>query len=196
MACASSTRLPGCQACPTQPHCVGLARFLKEGGGGGVQGVPARQRPMGGVTVCRERHSSTGSPLCTAVCWISLGLDMLCSSFLPHQLQLKPLSWAVHLGSHPPSPPCHTSRTGWHLLAGPQPPSASPLFVNRAQATIEENILRKSDQKRQLDWLAIQSGGFNTEFLQVGPPLRAGCRLRLWPLHRPACSIVPFALSP
>lgn len=31
--------------------------------------------------------------------------------------------------------------------------------------TIEENILRKSDQKRQLDWLAIQSGEFNTEFL-------------------------------
>ncbi|WIA40512.1 hypothetical protein OEZ86_013861 [Tetradesmus obliquus] len=31
--------------------------------------------------------------------------------------------------------------------------------------TIEENILRKSDQKRQLDWLAIQSGGFNTEML-------------------------------
>jgi hypothetical protein len=32
--------------------------------------------------------------------------------------------------------------------------------------TIEENILRKSDQKRQLDWLAIQSGGFNTDMLQ------------------------------
>ena len=31
--------------------------------------------------------------------------------------------------------------------------------------TIEENILRKSDQKRQLDHLAIQTGGFNTEFL-------------------------------
>ena len=31
--------------------------------------------------------------------------------------------------------------------------------------TIEENILRKSDQKRQLDWLAIQSGAFNTEVL-------------------------------
>jgi hypothetical protein len=34
-----------------------------------------------------------------------------------------------------------------------------------SQNTIEENILRKSDQKRQLDWLAIQSGGFNTEML-------------------------------
>ncbi|KAL6759128.1 hypothetical protein V8C86DRAFT_3092175 [Haematococcus lacustris] len=35
-----------------------------------------------------------------------------------------------------------------------------------SENTIEENILRKSDQKRQLDWMAIQSGGFNTEFLQ------------------------------
>lgn len=32
--------------------------------------------------------------------------------------------------------------------------------------TIEENILRKSDQKRQLDWLAIQSGGFTTDMLE------------------------------
>jgi hypothetical protein len=30
--------------------------------------------------------------------------------------------------------------------------------------TIEENILKKATQKRQLDWMAIQSGGFNTEF--------------------------------
>jgi hypothetical protein len=35
-----------------------------------------------------------------------------------------------------------------------------------SENTIEENILRKSDQKRQLDWLAIQSGGFNTDMLQ------------------------------
>ena len=35
-----------------------------------------------------------------------------------------------------------------------------------SEKTIEENILTKSDQKRQLDHLAIQSGGFNTEFLQ------------------------------
>lgn len=35
-----------------------------------------------------------------------------------------------------------------------------------SENTIEENILRKSDQKRQLDWLAIQSGGFTTDFLQ------------------------------
>ncbi|EIE18784.1 hypothetical protein COCSUDRAFT_221, partial [Coccomyxa subellipsoidea C-169] len=31
-----------------------------------------------------------------------------------------------------------------------------------SERTIEENILTKSDQKRQLDHLAIQSGGFNT----------------------------------
>ncbi|KAG1661680.1 hypothetical protein FOA52_001957 [Chlamydomonas sp. UWO 241] len=31
--------------------------------------------------------------------------------------------------------------------------------------TIEENILAKSDQKRQLDWLAIQSAGFTTDML-------------------------------
>jgi len=43
------------------------------------------------------------------------------------------------------------------------------------QRTIEENILRKSDQKRQLDWLAIQSGGFNTEFLQASVQLVCVC---------------------
>lgn len=36
--------------------------------------------------------------------------------------------------------------------------------------TIEENILRKGDQKRQLDFLAIQSGGFNTEILAKFSP--------------------------
>ncbi|GAX77679.1 hypothetical protein CEUSTIGMA_g5122.t1 [Chlamydomonas eustigma] len=35
-----------------------------------------------------------------------------------------------------------------------------------SENTIEENILRKSDQKRQLDFLAIQSAGFTTDFLQ------------------------------
>lgn len=35
-----------------------------------------------------------------------------------------------------------------------------------SEKTIEENILQKSDQKRALDYLAIQSGGFNTEILQ------------------------------
>mmetsp|Transcript_20122 Transcript_20122/g.68432 ORF Transcript_20122/g.68432 Transcript_20122/m.68432 type:complete len:1613 (-) Transcript_20122:1629-6467(-) len=33
------------------------------------------------------------------------------------------------------------------------------------EATVEENILRKATQKRQLDYLAIQSGGFNTKQL-------------------------------
>eukprot|EP00884_Botryococcus_braunii_P006564 jgi/Botrbrau1/15909/Bobra.40_1s0091.1 len=39
-----------------------------------------------------------------------------------------------------------------------------------SENTIEENILRKSDQKRQLDHLAIQSGGFNTEVLEKFNP--------------------------
>lgn len=34
-----------------------------------------------------------------------------------------------------------------------------------SERTIEENILTKSDQKRRLDHLAIQSGGFNTEHI-------------------------------
>ena len=38
------------------------------------------------------------------------------------------------------------------------------------EATIEENILLKSDQKRALDHLAIQSGGFNTEYLSKFNP--------------------------
>jgi len=37
-----------------------------------------------------------------------------------------------------------------------------------SEHTIEENILRKSDQKRHLDFLAIQSGGFNTDILYGG----------------------------
>ncbi len=37
-----------------------------------------------------------------------------------------------------------------------------------SENTIEENILRKSDQKRQLDFLAIQSAGFTTDILQGG----------------------------
>ena len=39
-----------------------------------------------------------------------------------------------------------------------------------SEKTIEENILIKSDQKRHLDHLAIQSGGFNTDFLQKFSP--------------------------
>jgi len=34
-----------------------------------------------------------------------------------------------------------------------------------SEHTIEENILKKSDQKRHLDFLAIQSGAFTTDFL-------------------------------
>lgn len=49
--------------------------------------------------------------------------------------------------------------------------------------TIEENILRKSDQKRQLDWLAIQSGGFTTDMLEkVSVKVGVGCRVRVWTL--------------
>lgn len=50
--------------------------------------------------------------------------------------------------------------------------------------TIEENILRKSDQKRQLDWLAIQSGGFNTEMLAK---LNLGEFLQVEFIHCPLC---------
>lgn len=39
-----------------------------------------------------------------------------------------------------------------------------------SEHTIEENILRKSDQKRHLDWLAIQSGGFTTDLLRKLDP--------------------------
>jgi SNF2 family DNA or RNA helicase len=40
-----------------------------------------------------------------------------------------------------------------------------------SERTIEENILAKSDQKRALDHLAIQLGGFTTEnFLQKFNP--------------------------
>lgn len=39
-----------------------------------------------------------------------------------------------------------------------------------SEKTIEENILTKSDQKRHLDQLAIQSGGFNTDFLHKFNP--------------------------
>ena len=46
-----------------------------------------------------------------------------------------------------------------------------------SERTVEENILSKSDQKRQLDYLAIQSGGFNTDFLQkINPADLLGVR--------------------
>ena len=59
------------------------------------------------------------------------------------------------------------------LAFSPPPPHAhilpldplSQVHIYRlvCENTIEENILRKSDQKRQLDFLAIQSGGFTTD---------------------------------
>lgn len=81
---------------------------------------------------------------------------------------------------HLPLQPCKISQTS---LQNPPNTLASAVVVSQdrchrigqtrevhiyrliSQNTIEENILRKSDQKRQLDWLAIQSGGFNTDFL-------------------------------
>jgi len=39
-----------------------------------------------------------------------------------------------------------------------------------SQHTVEENILKKSDQKRYLDFLAIQSGGFTTDVLSKFDP--------------------------
>jgi hypothetical protein len=54
-----------------------------------------------------------------------------------------------------------------------------------SEHTIEENILRKSDQKRHLDHLAIQSGGFNTDFLEklnLGD-MMAGGAVRVSSLH-------------
>ncbi|GFY99811.1 SNF2 domain-containing protein [Actinidia rufa] len=40
-----------------------------------------------------------------------------------------------------------------------------------SQSTIEENILRKANQKRALDDLVIQSGGYNTEFFKKLDPM-------------------------
>lgn len=35
-----------------------------------------------------------------------------------------------------------------------------------SESTIEENILKKANQKRALDDLVIQSGGYNTDFFK------------------------------
>ncbi|XP_056171035.1 protein PHOTOPERIOD-INDEPENDENT EARLY FLOWERING 1 isoform X3 [Syzygium oleosum] len=40
-----------------------------------------------------------------------------------------------------------------------------------SESTIEENILRKANQKRALDDLVIQSGGYNTEFFKKLDPM-------------------------
>lgn len=55
------------------------------------------------------------------------------------------------------------NNTAVHLPAQPSPvqpnPALYPPLLMCSEHTIEENILKKSDQKRQLDWLAIQVGG-------------------------------------
>ena len=67
-----------------------------------------------------------------------------------------------------------------------------------SERTIEENILTKSDQKRALDHLAIQSGGFNTDFLQrFNPrdlPRPAGCvLLRSYHYVSPVATTLPIS---
>lgn len=54
-----------------------------------------------------------------------------------------------HPATHPPTH-SHT-----HTQTFPHPTNNKPAC---SEHTIEENILKKSDQKRQLDWLAIQVG--------------------------------------
>lgn len=46
-----------------------------------------------------------------------------------------------------------------------------------SEHTIEENILRKSDQKRHLDFLAIQSGGFTTDILYGASQPETGTKM-------------------
>jgi len=65
-----------------------------------------------------------------------------------------------------------------------------------SENTIEENILTKSDQKRQLDFLAIQSGGFDPEFLQKFNPkdllgMRGGVNPSMTPPPSPALPPLP-----
>jgi E1A-binding protein p400 len=51
-----------------------------------------------------------------------------------------------------------------------------PVHIYRlvCSATIEENILKKATQKRQLDWMAIQTGGFSTDFFTAAGGAAAG----------------------
>ncbi|CAH9068505.1 unnamed protein product [Cuscuta epithymum] len=51
-----------------------------------------------------------------------------------------------------------------------------------SESTIEENILKKANQKRALDDLVIQSGGYNTEFLKKLDPLELFSDHRTFPL--------------
>ncbi len=60
---------------------------------------------------------------------------------------------------HLPAPPC----TFLHLPVPLRVVVQVHIYRLVCENTIEENILRKSDQKRQLDFLAIQSGGFTTD---------------------------------
>ncbi|VFQ59291.1 unnamed protein product [Cuscuta campestris] len=51
-----------------------------------------------------------------------------------------------------------------------------------SESTIEENILKKANQKRALDDLVIQSGGYNTEFLKKLDPLELFSGHKTFPL--------------
>ncbi|CAN6689036.1 unnamed protein product [Malus baccata var. baccata] len=51
-----------------------------------------------------------------------------------------------------------------------------------SQSTIEENILKKANQKRALDDLVIQSGGYNTEFFKKLDPMELFSGLRALPV--------------
>lgn len=51
-----------------------------------------------------------------------------------------------------------------------------------SESTIEENILKKANQKRALDDLVIQSGGYNTEFFKKLDPMELFSGHRLAPI--------------
>lgn len=53
-----------------------------------------------------------------------------------------------------------------------------------SESTIEENILRKANQKRALDDLVIQSGGYNTEFFKKLDPMELFSGHRTLPLKQ------------
>jgi hypothetical protein len=79
----------------------------------------------------------------------------------------QPTSAPVPASRPLPLVPRTVSSSHRSLTAG-LPPSRPPqvhIYRLVSENTIEENILKKSDQKRQLDYLAIQSGGFTTDML-------------------------------
>lgn len=51
-----------------------------------------------------------------------------------------------------------------------------------SESTIEENILKKANQKRALDDLVIQSGGYNTEFFKKLDPMELFSGHRITPI--------------